>query len=273
VVDGVKFAFLGLMALFAVFPLLQVFFNSLRSDASVKRSPVGLPFEMQIANYPNTWRTGGYAQAFANSIFIAAVVIVLVLTVVGFASYALSKLQFKGRDFCVAYFFVAISLPGFLYIVPEYYMLSRIGLVNSPNEQWGLILVYVAGQIPFNLLLLRTFLAGIPRELEEAGKIDGCSEMGVFIRITLPIAKPIFLTVALLVFVHVWNEFLWANTFLVNDNLKTVATRYVRFVGEYSSNMAYIYTASVLTIAPVIILYLIFSRRFIEGMTSGSVKG
>ena len=108
--------------------------------------------------------------------------------------------------------------------------------------------MYVAGQIPFNLLLLRTFLAGIPRELEEAGKIDGCSEMGVFVRITLPIAKPIFLTVALLVFVHVWNEFLWANTFLVNDNLKTVATRYVRFVGEYSSNMAYIYTASVLTI-------------------------
>lgn len=273
VVDAVKYAFLTLMALFAVFPLLQVFFNSLRSDASVKRMPIGLPMDMQVVNYPNTWRTGGYSQAFLNTLFIAAVVIVLVLTVVGLAAYALSKLQFKGRNFCVAYFFVAISLPGFLYIVPEYYMLSRIGLVNSPNEQWGLILVYLAGQIPFNLLLLRTFLGGIPRELEEAGKIDGCSEMGVFVRITLPIAKPIFLTVALLVFVHVWNEFLWANTFLTDDSLKTVATRYVRFVGEYSSNMAYIYTASVITIAPVIILYLIFSRRFIEGMTSGSVKG
>jgi raffinose/stachyose/melibiose transport system permease protein len=174
VVDAVKYVFLTFMALFAVFPLLQVFFNSLRSDASVKRSPIGLPMDMQIVNYPNTWRTGGYDLAFANTLFIAAVVIVLVLTVVGLAAYALSKLRFKGRNFCVAYFFVAISLPGFLYIVPEYYMLSRIGLVNSPNEQWGLILVYLAGQIPFNLLLLRTFLGGIPRELEEAGKIDGC---------------------------------------------------------------------------------------------------
>lgn len=272
-VECAKYTFLIFMALFAVFPLLQVFFNSLRSDAGVKRMPIGLPTELQFVNFPNTWSAGAYGQAFINSLFIAAVVIVLVLASVGLAAYALSKLHFRGRDFCVAYFFVAISLPGFLYIVPEYYMLSRIGLINSPNEQWGLILVYVAGQIPFNLLLLRTFLRGIPRELEEAGKIDGCSELAVFVRITLPIAKPIFLTVALLVFVHVWNEFLWANTFITNDNLKTVATRYVRFVGEYSSNMAYIYTASVITIAPVIILYLIFSRRFIEGMTAGSVKG
>ncbi len=271
--DGLKYLFLTFMALFAVFPLLQVLFNSLRTDADVKRMPIGFPTDLQFQNYPNTWKAGAYSQAFLNSLFIAAVVILLVLVIVGLAAYALSKLQFRGRDFCVAYFFVAISLPGFLYIVPEYYMLSRVGLVNSSYEQWGLILVYTAGQIPFNLLLLRTFLQGIPRELEEAGKIDGCSEMGVFVRITLPIAKPIFLTVALLIFVHVWNEFLWANTFLTNDNLKTVATRYVRFVGEYSSNMAYIYTASVVTIAPVVILYLVFSRRFIEGMTSGSVKG
>jgi raffinose/stachyose/melibiose transport system permease protein len=270
VVDFLKYSFLALMALFAAFPLLQVFFNSLRSDASVKRSPIGLPFEMKFENYPNTWKAGGYTTAFFNSFFIAAVVIVAVLVLVGFASYALSKLQFRGRDFFVAYFFVAISLPGFLYIVPDYFMLNKLGLVNT---RAGLILVYTAGQLPFNLLLLRTFLAGIPRELEEAGKIDGCSETGVFLRITLPIAKPIFLTVALLIFVNVWNEFLWANTFLADDAMKTVATRYVRFVGQYSSNMAFIYTASVITIAPVIVLYLIFSRRFIEGMTSGSVKG
>ena len=107
----------------------------------------------------------------------------------------------------------------------------------------------------------------------ESAKIDGCTEFTSFLHITVPIAKPMFLTVALLVFVNTWNEYLWSNTFITTDSLKTVATRFVKFTGEYGSNMARIYTASVLTIAPIIILYLIFSRKFIAGMTSGSVKG
>ena len=169
-----------------------------------------------------------------------------------------------------AYFFVAISLPSFLYIVPDYSILNKIGLINTRT---GLAIIYIAMQIPFNMLLLKTFLIGIPRELEEAAKIDGCNELNSFLRITVPIAKPMFLTIALLVFVNVWNEYLWSNTFISSDALKTVATRYVRFTGQYGSNMARIYTASVVSIAPVIILYLLFSRKFIEGMTSGSVKG
>ena len=113
----------------------------------------------------------------------------------------------------------------------------------------------------------------IPQALDEAAKIDGCNELQSFLRITLPIAKPMFLTIAILVFVNVWNEFLWSNTFITSEPLKLVATSFVKFTGEYGSNMARIYTASVITIAPVVILYLFFSRKFIEGMTSGSVKG
>ena len=148
--------------------------------------------------------------------------------------------------------------------------MNKVGLVDT---RWSLMIVYTAMQIPFNMLLLRTFLTGIPRELEEAGKIDGCNELQSFLKITLPIAKPMFLTIAILVFVNVWNEFLWSNTFITTEELKLVATRFVKFTGEYGSNMARIYTASVITIAPVVILYLFFSRKFIEGMTSGSVKG
>ena len=265
-----RWLFLILMAAFAVIPLLQVFLNSFRTDMAVKSNPIGLPDTLVFNNYPETWKIGGYATAYLNSIFIASVVIILVIVLVGLCGYALSKMHFAGREFIIGYFFVALSLPSFLYIVPDYYVMNKLGLTNS---YIGIILLYTAIELPFNMLLLRTFLMSIPRELEEAGKIDGCSELMVLIRITIPIAKPIFLTIALLTFVRVWNEFLWANTFLVADNLKTVATRYVRFVGEFSSNMVRIYTASVITVAPVILLYLIFSRRFIEGMTSGCVKG
>lgn len=270
ITTALRYVFLCVMAVFAAFPLVQVFLNAFRDDAEVKIMPLGLPDEWVFYNFPETWITGGYGIAFINSIKIAAIVIVAVLILVGLSGYALAKMNFRGRGFVNAYYFVAISLPGFLYIVPDFFVMNRMGLTNGHA---GIILLYIAMNIPFHVILLRTFLSGIPRELEEAGKIDGCSELSVLIYITLPVAKSIFLTIALLVFVNVWNEFLWANTFLIDDALKTVATRYVRFVGQYSSNMARIYTASVFTIAPIVVLYLVFSRRFIEGLTTGSVKG
>ena len=266
----VKYVFLFGMLLFALVPLLQVFINSFRSDREVKTMPLGLPKQWVFNNYPETWQIGGYGQAYINSLLIAAVVIVVVLAVAGLGAYSISKLEYKGRGFFNAYFFVASSLPGFLYIVPDYFIFNKLHLIDT---RVGLMLVYIAMQIPFNMLLLKTFLAGIPRELEEAAKIDGCNELDSFMKITLPIAKPMFLTVAILVFVNVWNEYLWSNTFVTTEIIKPVATRFVKFTGEYGSDMAKIYTASVITIAPVIILYLLFSRKFIEGMTSGSVKG
>lgn len=266
----VKYIFLFVMLLFALVPLLQVFLNSFRSDREVKTMPLGLPKNWVFNNYSETWQIGGYGQAYINSLLIAAVVILVVLAAAGLGAYSISKLEYKGRGFFNAYFFVAISLPGFLYIVPDYFIFNKLHLIDT---RIGLMLVYIAMQIPFNMLLLKTFLAGIPRELEEAAKIDGCNELDSFMRITLPIAKPMFLTVAILVFVNVWNEYLWSNTFITTEIIKPVATRFVKFTGECGSDMAKIYTASVITIAPVIVLYLLFSRKFIEGMTSGSVKG
>lgn len=269
-ISAVKYVFLIIMLIFSLAPLLQVFLNSFRSDREVKVMPLGLPDKWIFNNFSETWQLGGYGQAYLNSFLIAGVVIVVVLAVAGLGAYSISKLEYKGRNFFNGYFFVAISLPGFLYIVPDYFMLNKLGLIDS---RLSLMLVYIAAQIPFNMLLLKTFLAGIPRELEEAAKIDGCNELNSFLKITLPIAKPMFLTVAILIFVNVWNEYLWSNTFITTEAIKPVATRFVKFTGEYGSNMARIYTASVITIAPVIILYLLFSRKFIDGMTSGSVKG
>lgn len=265
----IKYVYLVGMLLFAAIPLIQVFLNSFRTDRQVKSAPIGFPETPSLVNWVDTWVIGGYGVAYFNSLLTAAVVIIAVLVIVGLGAYALSKLQFKLRGFFTAYFFVAISLPTFLYIVPDYFVMNKLGLVDT---RWALMIIYTANQIPFNMLLLRTFLTGIPRELEEAAKIDGCTELDSLVRITFPIAKPMFLTIAILVFVNVWNEFLWANTFITSEELKPVAIRFVKFTGEYASNMARIYTASCITILPVIVLYLLFSRRFIEGMTSGSVK-
>lgn len=266
----IKWIILWGLLVFQTFPLIQLLFNSFRTTAEIQTFPLGFPKEFTLQNYPETWEKGGYAQAFLNSILVGAVTIALVLGLIGIAAYALSKLEFKGKNFFIAYFLMSMSIPTFAYLIPVYFMFNLVGLTNSLV---GLIFLYVGRNIPFNLLLLRTFLLGIPRELEESAKVDGCTELTAFFRITLPIAKSIFLTISLLIFLNTWNEFLFANTFLVSDATRTVATRFIRFTSEFGTDFAKIFTAGVITISPIVILYLCMQRQFIEGLTSGGVKG
>ena len=266
----VKWWFLLTLLLIQVVPLTQLLFNSFRTDAEIKKFPIGLPTQLHWENYAETWVVGEYGQAFLNSFFIGFVDIAIVLCCSGLGAYALSKMEFRGKNFLTAYFLLAISIPGFLYIVPVFFIFTRLNLTNG---HLGLILIYAAMEIPFNLLLIRTFLLGIPKELEEAAEVDGCTQFKAFVRIIVPLAKPIFMTVALLVFLRTWNEFLWANTFLQADELRTVATRFVKFTSEWASDFSRIFTAGVIRIAPIVVLYLFLQRYFVEGLTSGSVKG
>lgn len=213
---------------------------------------------------------GEYGQAFLNSIVVSGVSICAELLIVGLAAYAIAKMKFRGRNFLDGYFFASMSISSFLYIVTDYFMLSKLGMINTHA---GLILTHLARNIPFNLLILRTFISDIPGEIGESAKLDGCTELQAFFRIIVPITKTIFFTVAILVFVATWNEYLWSNTFITSPSLKTVNTRYVRFIGDNTADLARIYTSSAITILPIIAIYLIFSRQFIDGITSGSVKG
>ena len=263
-------AFLIVLALFQIFPIATMFLNTLRTDSQIKEMPIGFPTQLYFKNYVETWVRGGYFTAFCNSILVGVATIVIVMTVCGLAGYAIVKLKLPKKEFFTGYFMLVMSLPSFLYIVPNYFLFHQLNLVNNLA---GIIILYAAGAIPFNLLLIRTFLIGIPKELEESARVDGCSELRVFLSITAPLAKPILTTVALLVFVSTWNEFLFANTFLTDDNIRTVATRFVKFTGEWTRDLAKIFTAGSITMMPIIILYLFLQKTFIEGMTTGSLKG
>lgn len=262
--------FLMFLVLFQLFPLIVLLLNSFRTDIEIKNMPIGLPKHLEFSNYIQTWVKGSYAVAFCNSIFIGVCVIVIVLIGASLAAYGLARLNIPGKGFFIAYFMLGMSFPTFLYIVPLYYNFSKLGLINT---QLSLIIIYSAGYIPFSILLIRTFLVGIPKELEEAGKIDGCGEIGVFLHVTLPLLKPILTTVSLIVFVWCWNEFLWSNTFITADDLRTVATRFYKFTSEWSKDLAKIYTAGIIALSPIVVLYLCLQKAFIEGLTQGAVKG
>lgn len=262
--------FLLLVALFQLFPILMMAINSFRTDKEIKNSPIGFPSVFSLDNYVQTWIKGEYAVAFRNSLLIGVVTVLLVLITAGLCGYALALKKVPGKTVFNGYFTVAMSFPAFLYIVPRYYGFSKLGLVNN---HIGLIMIYVAIYAPFSILLIRTFLLEIPGELIEAARVDGCGEFSVITRIVLPLAKPVVLTVALIIFTWTWNEFMWSNTFIVNEALRTVSTRFYKFTSKYTSDLAKIYTSGVITLGPIIAAYLLLQKSFIEGLTSGSVKG
>ncbi len=261
---------LTLIAVLHMVPIVTIILNSLRSNREIELDLIGVPTKLLFQNYVNTWVMGEYLIAYRNNLIIGFFTVLIVLVVNGLAAYGVTKHDIYFKRFFLAYFFAVLSIPGFGIIVSLYFIFQRLGLVNSHP---GIILIYSALEIPFSLLFMRAFFVGIPNELEEAARIDGCTSFGSLRYIILPLAKPIFTTVALIVFVRTWNEFLFGNTFLHQPNVRTVSLRFYNFVGKYETDFAYIYAGGVISIFPIIILFLILQKSFISGMTRGAIKG
>lgn len=258
-----------LLAAVQITPLLAALMNSLRTNAEIKKVAVAFPFHPQFSNFLKAWTIGGYFDAFTNSIFvsISSSLVVLVFSIIG--GYFLSRTNLKFSKFLLVYFGVSLSIPTFSYLVPLYYSFANMNLINT---RVGLILVYIAMNLPFNIMLASTFIGQIPKALDEAAIIDGCSTYQVIGRIIFPLAKPVITTILLISFVNTWNEYTLANIFLQKPDLKTAATRYVLFVGERGSDLSMIYTAGIITMLPIVFLFFLLQKYFIDGMTSGSVK-
>jgi len=260
---------LSFIAMVQMSPLVATLLNSFRTNGAIKKSPIGLPDSLNFSNYIKAWVTGGYSRAFLNSFKVSLSVSVLVLFGSMIAGFFLARSDIKLKKYLLLYFGVALSIPVFSFMVPLYFAFANLNLVNS---HLGLILVYIATNLPFNILLARTFIVGIPKTLDEAAIIDGCSTYQLLWKIIFPLSKPIITTIILIIFVSTWNEFTLANTFLQKSILKTASTKYVLFVGERGSDLSMIYTAGMITMVPIIAAFFILQNYFIDGMTSGSIK-
>lgn len=255
---------------FCLAPLVLLFSNALKSRNEFREDPFGLPSELVFQNIIDAWTKANYGRAFMNSLIVGGVTIAVVCVAAGLAGYALAKLEFKGSGIVLGLLLFIMSVPLGLFLVPLFYVWQRLDLMDTLK---GLILIYSAVFLPFNIFFLRSFFVGIPSELLDSARVDGCNEMGILARIVFPISRPAFFTVALLVGLWSWNEFFFANAFLQSQEIKTVATRYILFTGRFSSDWTMISAAGVITIIPVMIAYLFLQRRFIEGITEGSLKG
>lgn len=264
-----KHLVLLVLAATALFPLGLLLMNSIKSDAAIKANAFSWPDGWHWENFANAWTEASYAPAFRNSIVVTACTIALVCLLGGMCAYGLSRFTVPGLNVVLAYLFITFSLPGLLYLVPLFILWHNLHLIDTLQ---GIILIYAAQQMPFAVMLLRSYFIGLPRELEDAARVDGCSEFGVFRRVIVPLAWPGFASVALIVGIASWNEFIFAVTFLPTQAVQTVAVRYASFSGQYTQDLAASTAAATIMILPAMVLFLILQRRFVAGMTAGGVR-
>lgn len=259
-----------IFSIFAVYPIVILILNSLKSRRDLGLNPSGLPKEFLWSNYRTAFNTSNFAHHATNSFFLVFATVLLVLTLGGLAAYSLARLKPRGNNGVMVYMLAVSTLPIWLYIVPLFFLWRQIGLLNN---YLGLILLYVALNSPFAIFLLRSFMIRIPREIEEAAIMDGASKLRVFTKVILPISWSGFLTVGLVVALNVWNEFQVAFV-LINDREKLpIATSFFSFQQEFGNDWTLTSAVGVLVILPVLALFFLFQRKFTDGLVQGSVKG
>ena len=267
---AVFYLVLAALAVYAIAPLVIVLFASLKSEQALATNPLGPPTQFIWSNFATAWTQGNIGTGMRNSAIIAAGTIIGVCVTAGMASYAMGRLNMPGTNAVIAYLIGITALPIQLYLVPLFYLWSRLHLYNS---LLGVIIIYCALFSPFATLLLRSFMVSLPRDYEEAARLDGAGELSVLWRITLRLVAPGFLTVALVAGLSAWNEFLIGVTFLQSPNLQPVSVALYSFQQGFSQNDALISAAGLIMLLPMMLLFLVLQRHFIAGIASGGLGG
>ena len=261
--------FLSFLMFVAISPLIILIFNSLKSRANLGADPVGYPDKLIFGNYANAVEQSNFLNSMTNSFILATFTVIPVLVLGGLAAYSLSRIQPRGTGAVMAYMLGVSTLPLWLYVVPLFYYWKTLGLINT---FLGLVILYTAFNSPFAIFLLRSFLLKVPKEVEEAAVIDGANRIQILIRVILPLTWTGFLTVGLLVAVAVWGEFQVALIFISDPEKFPVTTAFFAFQQQFGNDWTLTSAVAVLTILPVLALFLSFQRKFTEGLTQGSVK-
>ena len=265
-----NYVILTALVLFSLLPLSTLVFNSLKPDTEVGRNPLGPPSSgIRWQNYPDAWQQGHFSITMRNSAILAFGTIGGVLVIAGLAAYSLAKLNLPGADAITLYLLVGTSMPAQLFMVPLFFLWTKLGLTDN---LLGVIIIFWAIQSPFATFLLRSYMLSIPKDFEDAARVDGASEVQVLRHVMAPITWPGFLTVALVVGLGAWNEFLFAVTFLHREEVKPISTSLYAFMQRFGREWGLTSAAAVIMILPVIVLFLLLQRQFIEGLTQGGLR-
>jgi raffinose/stachyose/melibiose transport system permease protein len=265
-----RHAVLGAAALFAVLPVAFLYLSSFKSLEEFFRDPYGLPPVWRVDNYAQAWTEAQVATTLANSVVATVGGVALNLAVTLPAAYALARLRFRLRPLVYLAFVGGLVVPLQLVLLPLLLVMTRLQLTGSVAS---LVLAYAALTIPMSVLFLTSFIGALPASIEEAARVDGAGPVRVLLAIVLPLARPGIAAVAILTGVWVWNDFIVALILATRPSLQTLPVGIMSFFGVYSTEWTLAFASVCIAAAPLLLAYLVLTRQFIAGLTSGALKG
>ncbi len=265
------YAVLILVAALQLLPLVWLFFFSLKNNQEVfNLPPLSLPVQFRWENYQKVWEAGNINVYFFNSVWITLAATALAIMLGGLATFAITRMKWRLSSFVLGLFMVAIMIPVHSTLIQLFSMFNKAGLTDHPLS---LILSYVAFNLPITIMIMLGFYYALPKEIEEAAIMDGCSINRLFFQIVLPMTSSVIATTAIINMIYNWNEFIFVNTFISSDSLKTLTVGVQNFVGQYTTDWGSIGATLVISILPILVMFLFLSNQIMEGITAGSVKG
>ena len=262
--------FMVVFSITCLFPLIWMFYSSLKTQKEFSLDIISLPEILHFENFIEAIKVGRMHMFFGNSLFNSVISVVLII-IIGFViAYFLSRYNFKMRNLIYVLFLFGMLVPVHSLLIPLFIQFKVLWLLD---KRFTLILPYVAFGLPMAIFLFESFIKSVPVEIEEAAYLDGSSTSTIIFKIVLPVCRPVLSTILILSFLNSWNEFPFALILLRKQSLKTIPIGLSNFNGAYSVNYPQLMAAMVIAVLPVIIIYLLASKRIIEGMTAGSVKG
>ncbi len=257
------------LAILMLLPFVWMLSASLKLDREVFRFPIQwIPMDPRWSNYQTIWTRIPFLTFFKNTFKLTVIITFLQVATSSFAAYAFAKLEFKGRDILFLAYLGSIAIPWQVYMIPQFILMRELNLVDKHMS-----LILLQAFTAFGVFLLRQFFISIPNEILDAARIDGLSEYGIYFRIMLPLSKPALATLTIFSAVFVWNDFMGPLIYLHSESLKTIQLGLRMFIQQYSADYALIMAASLVSLIPVIVLFLAFQRFFVEGIGTTGIKG
>lgn len=259
-----------ILAVISLFPLLLVLMNSFKTHAEIARNPLSFPTNFSLDNYIYTWKAGKFSQGFINSIKVSGSAIITGVIAATTMGYVLATRRVRTWKPLTLYFMMATTVPLQMFMLPLYRTFVELDLMGNP---YAVGIAIAAWNMPMPIFLMRTYFLKVPFELEEAARIDGASTFQVFTKVMVPIVSPGVVTVAVIIGLFSWNEYLLTSTLLQGEQNFTATLRYMNLNGMFSRDFSVIMAGAVIMILPMLIVFLLLQRKFIEGMSAGAVKG
>ncbi|WP_240722389.1 carbohydrate ABC transporter permease [Poseidonocella sp. HB161398] len=261
-------ALLVAIAALVLYPLIWMAMNGFRSNAEIFNSPFALPAHWSFAAYAAAWQNG-VSQFVLSSLVVTGVSIVTTVFISAWAAYGLTRTTIPGQPLVVGFILGGMMLSPTVALVPLVRMMQDFGLYNT---HWALILLYTAFRVPFTTFLIRAYMLDLPRDLDEAARMDGASEGQIFRKIILPLCRPILVSCVILHVLFAWNEYLFAMIFTNSPETRTLPVGLTSLMSKHGTDFAQVFAAMTISALPIVIVFFLTQRYFIRGLTEGIGK-